>query len=80
MRRRIALQKHFVRNPPNAPVVFRESFGSAHSLPVRVLASSRRFGWSHGKYPVPSDRNLVQCDELGGAVIRRRKAMLPPLP
>jgi len=47
MRRRIALQKHFVRNPWNAPVVFRESFESAHAF-------SRRFGWSRDKYPVPS--------------------------
>ena len=62
MRRRIALQKHFVRNPWNAAVVFRESFGSAHSLSVRVRAFSRRFGWSSGKYPVPSvpsDRYLL---------------------
>jgi hypothetical protein len=47
MRRRIALKKHFVRNRWNAPVVFRESFGSAHAF-------SLRFGWSRGKYPVPS--------------------------
>jgi hypothetical protein len=47
MRRRIALQKHFVRNPWNAPVVFRENFGRAHAF-------SSRFGWSRGKYPVPS--------------------------
>jgi hypothetical protein len=55
MRRRIALQKHFVRNPWNAPVAFRESFRSAH-------ASSRRFGWIRGKYPAPSiptDRYLL---------------------
>lgn len=55
MRRRIALQKHCVRNPWNAPVIFRESFGSAHAF-------SRRFGWSRGKYPVPSipsDRYLL---------------------
>jgi len=65
MRRRIALQKHFVRNPWNAPVVFRESsppeesvrladFRSARSLPVRVRASSRRLGRTRSKYPVPS--------------------------
>ena len=91
MRRRIALQKHFVRNPWSTTVVFCESpspgesvrlanIGSAHSLSVRVPASSRHFGWSHGKYPVPSDRYPLQCDQLGGAVIRKRKALLPPRP
>ncbi len=42
MRRRIALQKHFVRNPSQMAAVFRGSFGSAD-------ASSRRFAWC-GKY------------------------------
>ena len=51
MRRRIALQKHFVRNPWNAPVVFRENFGSAHAF-------SRHFGWSRGK-SIPSARYLL---------------------
>ena len=57
MRRRIALQKHFMRNGKRTLFRFvpqaRDS-GSAHSLPARVRAFSRRFGWSRGKYPVPS--------------------------
>src|SRR5437016_12478521 len=50
MRRRIALQKHFVRNGKRTLFRFvpqARDFGSGH-------ASSRRFGWSRGKYPVPS--------------------------
>src|SRR6266404_9241691 len=42
MRRRIALQKHFVRNPSQMAAVFRGSFGSADE-------SSHRFAWC-GKY------------------------------
>ncbi len=58
MRRRIALQKHFVRNAKRTLFRFvpqARDFGSVH-------ASSRRFGWSLGKYPVssiPSARYLL---------------------
>jgi len=65
MRRRIALQKHFLRNGKRTLFRFVPQawdFGSAHSLSARVRTSSRRFGWSRGKYPVssiPSARYLL---------------------
>ena len=55
MRRRIALQKHFMRNPQNTAVEFCGSFGNAH-------ASLRRFGWLRDKYYrrcVAADRRLL---------------------
>jgi hypothetical protein len=65
MRRRIALQlrkrsrvQHFLRNPWNAPVVFRESSPPDESARLAdfrsARASARRFGWIRGKYPAPS--------------------------
>jgi len=65
MRRRIALQKHFVRNGKRTLFRFvpqARDFGSAHSLLLRMRPSSRRFGWSRGKcrvLSIPSDRYLL---------------------